>query len=130
MQNVRRIPTQAGFSDGESIGSPRKGRHRGSSNTLKSNIKSSISQNSSNSDLSDNGSAERSKNSSESIENTVREIGTVKTYSHGLGTIATGDHEDIPFHAIINMNVGSTVYFQREFISGKLCDTSLAGVMG
>ncbi|MCP3664646.1 MAG: hypothetical protein GY696_19510 [Gammaproteobacteria bacterium] len=77
----------------------------------------------SNSDLSDNGSVERSKTSSECIENTIREIGTVKSFSNDglgrLGTITMGDHEDIPFRPKRFHSVGSQVTFDLEYISGK-----------
>ncbi|MCP3663656.1 MAG: hypothetical protein GY696_14405 [Gammaproteobacteria bacterium] len=112
--------TNSGSSDRKPIGSSRRDRHRGSSNTQKSKIKSSISQNLSNSDLSDNGSVERSNNTSEHIVN----IGTVTSFntSDGRGahgTITMGVYEDIPFRSQIMQAVGSPVTFDLEYISGK-----------
>ncbi len=112
--------TKSGFSDREMIGSSRKGRYRGSSNTLKSTIQSPLSQNSSKSDLSDNGSVERSSNSSEHIKN----IGIVKSFNYNVhpawGTITmAGVPEDIYFQSKVMRTAGEPVYFDLEYITGK-----------
>ncbi|MCP3661278.1 MAG: hypothetical protein GY696_02095 [Gammaproteobacteria bacterium] len=102
--------------DRKSASSLRKGRHQGSSNTLKSKTKSSSSQNSFNSELSDIGSVDR-----EIIRNRgpVR-IGTVASKDTlTTGTITMGTLMDIPFQSKFMLNVGSHVTFHLEYISGK-----------
>ncbi len=109
----------AGSSDLKSTGSSRKGRHRGSSNALKSKTQSSTSRNSSNSELSENGSVERSNNSSERDCNVERHGTVTSKDTLATGTITMGILKDIPFRSKFMHMVGSQVKFNLEYISGK-----------